>query len=150
MIPAMLLLAASLAADAPKLSDEAKKELAKFDGQWKFVEWIRAGESQAPGADDDILFEIKDGHVKVLVDGKIIQESRVAALDPKKNPKTLDMKARLADAKRDETTEEGIYMFEKERLFICVYKGKDKRRPMDFDTVKQEEVELFVLERKKK
>jgi uncharacterized protein (TIGR03067 family) len=143
-----LLLATALlvpAADAPKLSEAAQKELKKLEGKWKLQKAATAGMEQAFGpGDPDLVMEMKpDG--KWIFTG--VDKAVVVALDPAANPKCMDLKS--VEKGRDGAVDEAIYKIDGDTLTVCLYQGKGKQRPTTFDPPKERDTILVVFKRVK-
>jgi uncharacterized protein (TIGR03067 family) len=118
-----------------------KKEMAQFQGTWKFVSMEVEGKKKP---DDDIRFT-------VIVQGDQWRSSILPALpgqfrlDPTRNPKTIDFvlsKERVA---------KGIYSVDKDKLTVCYRFGQDNgERPSAFSTGPNSRLALYVLTRQAK
>src|SRR5262245_56846346 len=76
------------AAEPPKLSEEAQKELKKFEGKWK-PEKIVVNDKEEMPPDADMLLEFK-GRKVLIADNELFE---INTLDPSTNPKIIDLKA---------------------------------------------------------
>jgi uncharacterized protein (TIGR03067 family) len=142
-----LLLATALlvpAADAPKLSEAAEKELKKFEGKWKLVKEITsAGEQEPP---EERVIEFK-GRKMSLVKGEKI-ELEISSLDPTTDPKCIDLKNVTKTGPIPEGfVIEGIYKLDGDTLTMAGYAGEAKKRPANFDPPKEEATGIWVLKR---
>ena len=78
----------------------------------------------------------------------MFQAGEIVALDPSTNPKLLDLKSIRKGG--DDTVNEAIYKVDGDTLIICIYQGKDKKRPTSFDKPTEGETVLWTLKRPKK
>jgi uncharacterized protein (TIGR03067 family) len=128
------------AADPPKLSEAAQKELKKLEGKWQIQMEARSDGERDRSGDSDAVVEFK-GH-KIVAEGKDFGE--VAALDPSTDPKCLDLKVDSGPAKG--RTVEAIYKIDGDTLTLCV--GiMEKMRPSGFDKPKDAGFVLVTLKR---
>ena len=148
MLIALMSLALAAPLDPPKLSDEATKELKKFDGKWIVVKEIMStGERESPQFNGkDIVVEFKD---RKMMFGEL-SLFEIATLDPSTDPKCLDVKS-LVDfgALKKGTTYESIYKFDGDTLTWVGYAGEDKKRPTNYDSPKDSLTGVLVLKRVK-
>jgi uncharacterized protein (TIGR03067 family) len=143
-IVAVALLA--IGADEPRkteLNEAARKELKALEG-----DWVLQRIETKDGKD-----ELADGESFILtIDGTkctfgTIQEAVIVALDPSANPKLLDLKT--VRKGREDSVGEAIYKVDKDMLVICIYQGKDKKRPNSLDKPTDGDA-LFTFKRSKK
>jgi uncharacterized protein (TIGR03067 family) len=83
------LLGVAAAQDKPGADDAAKKELAKFAGEWQAVQIINDGQEGVP---DDELKELRltiKGNKRVLKVGDEVKAESSFTLDPAKKPKQI-------------------------------------------------------------
>jgi uncharacterized protein (TIGR03067 family) len=136
------------AAEEPKLTEAAQKELKKFDGKWKPEKIVANGkEEMLPPEAADMLLEFKAR--KLLLGEKEMFE--VASLDPSTEPKCLDLKAlaSMGEITKD-TVYEAIYKFEGDTLMLAMHIGEAKKRPAKFESEKDSGVVVVTLKREKK
>jgi uncharacterized protein (TIGR03067 family) len=97
--------------------------------------------------------ELSDGErITLSIDGTkwtfgSLQDGEVVGLDASTDPKLLDLKS--VRKGREDTLNEAVYKLEKETLAICIYQGKNKKRPTSTEEVGDGET-LWVLKRVKK
>jgi uncharacterized protein (TIGR03067 family) len=148
MIAAFLALTFAVAADEPKLSADAQKELKKFEGKWKAVKAITNGNEETPEMDgQEVVVEFKGR--KAIVNGKDFFE--IATLDPSTDPKCFDLKSLIGQGPIEKGTSfESIYKFDGEDLVIAIHMGADKKRPAKFESEKDSGVVVVTMKREKK
>lgn len=148
MFATLVVLALTVPAEPPKekaapLPEAAQKELDRLQGKWKLVLAVRDGKEEKFGKDDpELIGEFKGG--KWLFTD--VEKAEVVALDPKAEHKTIDLKS-LEKARGDDVVDEAIFKLDGNTLTICLYQGKGKNRPTEFDTKKNSDTILLVLER---
>jgi uncharacterized protein (TIGR03067 family) len=142
-LAAVLLLAP--AADPPKLSEAAQKELKKFEGKWKVTKEITADVEQEPTMNGaEVVVEFKDGKITLLG----LEVFKVTALDPGVDPKCIDIKALVQMGVVAAGGEfEAIYKFDGDTLTMAAFLGEGKKRPANFDKPKEAGTCVFVLKR---
>jgi uncharacterized protein (TIGR03067 family) len=130
------------AADPPKLSEAAQKELKKLEGKWKVQKMATAGMEHTLGPNDpELVMELKDG--KWIFTG--VEKAVVVALDPTADPKCIDLKS--VEKGRNGAVDEAIYKLDGDTLSVCLYQGKGKQRPTSFDAPKERDTVLVVMKR---
>jgi uncharacterized protein (TIGR03067 family) len=137
-LAALLLLAP--AADPPKLSEAAVKELKKLEGKWQIQKEVASDRERDRSADPDGVIEFR-GH-KVIAEGK--EAGAVAAIDPTTDPKCLDLKIDEGPAKG--MVAEAVYKIDGDTLAIAVC-VLGKQRPANFDPPKEAGTFLITLKR---
>lgn len=136
----LLLTLLLVAADA--LSDAAQQELKVLQGEWRVVQIEARGLTHKfTDADETDVLEIKGN--KWIVSGQ--QKCEIVALDPKTDPKCLDMKS--VKEERKGRVAEYIYRIDGDTLTICWYQGNGKQRPTVFASSKEAQTVLIVLKR---
>jgi uncharacterized protein (TIGR03067 family) len=128
--------------DENPLSAAAKQELEKLQGKWRVVKLAGKGMEQILTPNDPELIGEFKGR-KWIFTG--VDKGEIVALDPEKKPKCIDIK-RL-EAGRPDTIDEAIYKIEGDTLTICLYQGKGKNRPADFDIPKVNDIVLAEFQR---
>jgi uncharacterized protein (TIGR03067 family) len=126
--------------------DEVKKELARFEGTWKWV-LIETEKMKIP--EDDL----KGPRMKLVGDKFIVTESADATfsgtfkVDPSKKPKTIDVT--FGDGPDKGKTLLGIYELEGDTYKVCT-DPEGKSRPTEFKIKPGSGHVLQVLKREKK
>jgi uncharacterized protein (TIGR03067 family) len=136
-----LALASVAAAPVPK-SDPVKDAQAAFQGEWRFVEYVREGRPQQGLADANVV--VKGDKMEIQV-GPATEEATLA-FDPKAAPAAIDIQTRNG---LNAYLVQGIYKFERDKLMICFGRGSDVR-PKEFKSAEDLRTSMFVLERVKK
>lgn len=135
-------LALALGADA--LGEAARKELQALEGEW-IVQQIETRDAQLkPGEDERMTLTIKGTKWTFGTQ----EEGEVVALDPSAKPKLLDLKS--VRKGREDRINEAIYKVDGDTLVLCIYQGKDKKRPTRFDKPTEADTVLWTLKRSKK
>jgi uncharacterized protein (TIGR03067 family) len=126
--------------------DEVKKELARFEGTWRWV-LIETEKMKIP---ED---EISGPRMKLMGDKFTVNESADATfsgtfkVDPSKKPKTIDVT--FTDGPDKGKTLLGIYELEGDTYKVCV-DPEGKNRPTEFKIKPGSGHVLQVLKREKK
>lgn len=147
----VVLLAGLLAALGPavpskELSEEAKKELKGLEGKWRVVKFLHADRETTPEAGEDVVVEFKGN----TIDFAGAATGAVVALDPATDPKCLDFKTPMGSGVfKADATYESVYRLDGDTLSWAVYHGREKNRPVSFDTPTDAGVMVIVLSRVK-
>src|SRR5205809_733043 len=137
----------AVGADEPKkteLNAAARKELKAIEGAW-VVQRIETKDGKHEPADGESISLTIEGTKWTF---GTIQSGEIVALDPSANPKLLDFKS--VRKGREDTVNEAIYKRDGETLIICIYQGKDKKRPTSLDKPTEGETVLWTLKKSKK
>lgn len=126
------------------LDAAARKELKAFEGEWVVQRIETKDVKQEPGDGERISLTIKGTRWTFGT----FQEGEIVALDPSAKPKLLDLKS--VRKGREDTVNEAIYKMEGDKLIICIYQGKDKKRPTSLDKPTEGNTVLWTLKRSKK
>ena len=127
-----------------ELNAAARKELKSLEGEWVVQRIETKDRKEEPGDDERISLTIKGTKWTFGT----LQEGEVVALDPSTNPKLLDFK--IVRKGREDTVNEAIYKVDGDRLVICIYQGKDKKRPTSLDKPTEGNTVLWTLKKSKK
>lgn len=149
MIAALLTLTFVVAAaDEPKLTEAAQKELKKFEGKWRAVKAITNGNEETPEMDgQEVVVEFQGR--KAVVNGKDFFE--IATLDPSTDPKCIDLKSLVDQGQIAKgAVFESIYKIEGDDLVMAIHMGGDKKRPAKFESEKESGVVVVTMKREKK
>jgi uncharacterized protein (TIGR03067 family) len=133
-----------LALGADPLSDAAKKELKKLEGEW-IVKSVETSEGKQDLGDELSVLTIAGSKLSFF---PTKEEGEVVALDTTANPKTLDIK--VVRKGREDRVAEAIYKIDGDTLVYCIYQGKDKLRPTSFDKPTNDKTIIFTCTRAKK
>jgi uncharacterized protein (TIGR03067 family) len=126
-----------------KPAEALQKELKPFQGTWVLVRGERNGmKVDFTELKEQLILEIKDN--KWIFTGA--DKGRIVAIDPKNNPKSMDIKS--IEEGRKGAVDEAIFKFDDDTLTICLNQGMDKKRPTEFKSV-ESDVIVMVLKRKK-
>ncbi len=123
--------------------DAVKKEMAKFQGTWKFVSMEVEGKKSADEAINKYTVVFK-GDQWTVSEGEKVAAQVTFKVDPTKKPKTVD----LVDAGKGRLIR-GIYSLEGDKLTVCDRGSEKGDRPTEFATKPSSGLVLIVLERVK-
>ncbi len=133
-----------LAIGADPVGEAALKELKALEGDWVVQRIETKDGKQEPGDGEQISLTIEGTKWTFGT----FQSGEVVALDPSANPKLLDLKS--VRKGREDTINEAIYKVDGDTLIICIYQGKDKKRPTSLDKPTEGDTVLWTLKRSKK
>ncbi len=130
-----------LAADNPK-EDGVKKEMAKFQGTWKFVS-VEVDGNKTPYKGFTVVLK---GDQWTVCEGGRCAAKVTFKLDPTKKPKTIDLVD--LDVEKERLIR-GIYSLEGDTLMVCYHRDPEKEgdRPTEFATKPDSGLVLFLLKR---
>jgi uncharacterized protein (TIGR03067 family) len=140
---AMVLVAGLMVAAAPATTDDAKKEVERFQGSWKVVSGMHDGEVGADAREYAMVFEANAFAIRR--GDQVVMKGRFKP-DPSKTPKAIDM---LITDEDGEEEVHGIYAFGEEGLTWCTAEPGEKRRPDGFAAQKGSEDLLLTLKKEK-
>jgi uncharacterized protein (TIGR03067 family) len=141
----LVLVAVGLMVAADKPADDAKKELKKFEGTWKFASVEMGGEKVPLEGLKDAKLELKDNKFTSTI-GKEVYKGTFK-VDVSKKPKTIDIT--FTEGPDKDKTFLGIYELDGDTYKVCL-DPSGKKRPKEFKTEKGSMVVLEVLKREKK
>jgi uncharacterized protein (TIGR03067 family) len=138
-----------LAAGGALLAADQKGDKENLQGNWKLVGIEEDGKLEKIAGKSEKYFELKIAGSKITVhnfkDGKA--EEATFKIDPKKTPKTIDIKATTGEDKGK--TLLGIYELTGKELKLCLEEDPDgDDRPKSFKS-KVTNVKVYFLERAK-
>jgi uncharacterized protein (TIGR03067 family) len=134
----------TLTIGADPLDKAAQKELKALEGEWVVQRIETKDGKHEPGDGEPISLTIKGTKWTFGT----VQEGEVVALDASANPKLLDFKS--VRKGREDKVNEAIYKVDGDTLIICIYQGKDKKRPTSLDKPTEGDTVLWTLKRSKK
>jgi uncharacterized protein (TIGR03067 family) len=141
-IGCLLLVGLLLGADQP--TDAAKKDLEKFQGEWKPEKAQRDGVDAGGDLLNKLLVKYS-GETMVIDSGGARDDKATITLDPSKNPAAIDIKP-VGEGK---DTALGIYKLDGDTLTLC-WSRRGGERPTEFVSKAGTEQVLFILKRQKK
>jgi uncharacterized protein (TIGR03067 family) len=144
---ALAILAVGLLAAAAPEGEAAKKELKKLEGTWVPVSLVFDGKERPKDDLQTLALTITGDKFMVKAGDKVFGEGTVA-VDPGKNPKTMDNKWTAGGNKGK--TEVGIYKVEGDTLTTCFAEAGTDKRPTTFASKEGSKHELTVFKRAKR
>jgi uncharacterized protein (TIGR03067 family) len=124
-------------------SDDAKKELTKFQGTWKITRMEVNGVTIPATSFEKVRVVITGDKLSFQDQGKAYEEIE-CVLDPSKKPPEIDLNY-ITGLKKG-VTEKGIYALEGDTLKICQSLTR-KKRPTELGSPKDGAQQLMVLKR---
>jgi uncharacterized protein (TIGR03067 family) len=143
-LPAFALLLIAFGNGAGNDTDAAKKDLAKFQGEWVLAAMEVNGQDVPANKLDGSVLTIKDDIYAVKRKTETIRVK--ITLDPAKDPKEIDML--FLDGANKDKVQKGIYRFKDEMFQITRGIAPGQNRPRDFAT--WPDTGYFVMTWKKK
>jgi uncharacterized protein (TIGR03067 family) len=128
---ALIVAAAALVAADDK-NDDNKKELKKLEGSWKLVREETAGSLLPEDIRKENSLLIEDDKIYWVMGVKKYRTANLVKLDPKADPKTIDIEYTLGSFKDQKWV--GIYKLDGDKLEICWAEPKSEKRPQKFAT----------------
>jgi uncharacterized protein (TIGR03067 family) len=133
-----------LVVGAEPLNEAAQKEQKRLEGEWVIQQIETKDAKHKPGADEQIVLTIQDRNWTFGT----FQKGEIVALDPNTKPKLLDLKS--VRPGRPSLVNESVYQIDGDVLHICIYQGKDKKRPTNLQKPTEANMVLWTLKRSKK
>ncbi|MFO0952434.1 MAG: TIGR03067 domain-containing protein [Isosphaeraceae bacterium] len=128
------------AADDPAATQEQEK----FKGRWEIVGVTENGQAVAKSQFGGLSAVFEGENYKQFFNDKVVEEGTYK-LDPKAEPKTLDLVIRTgADAGK---TQLGLYKFEGKTLVLSLVRAGVAERPKSFESKAGTGILLFTMER---
>ncbi|MFL5339180.1 MAG: TIGR03067 domain-containing protein [Gemmataceae bacterium] len=124
----LILLVVLLIAAEP--AEEAKKDLAKLQGQWEMAALEVDGQLVPAEKLQGTLLTVKGDQYTVAV--KDTKHGVTITLDPGQNPKSIDMA--FPDGPNAPKIGKGIYKIEEDKFVVCRAQSTDGERPTQFGT----------------
>jgi uncharacterized protein (TIGR03067 family) len=125
-------------------ADAVKKELAKLEGDWKFVRIEGGNEKSTEDQVKDYKITFKGNTFSATLGVGAVEGT--IKIDPGKKPKTMDLAFKAGPDK--DKVQQAIYSLDGDELKVFAQAaGKD--RPKDFDPKDKTGYTLFVLKRAK-
>ncbi len=141
---AMLVLSFAILGADPML-EPAQQELKHLQGKWVVLRFERYGKKlELKEGDPELGLEIKGN--KWIFTGQ--EKGEIDALDPKTDPKCLDIKS-VEDGRKGQV-DEAIYRIDGATLVVCLHQGKDKQRPIRFETTAEQPDTILMVARRLK
>jgi uncharacterized protein (TIGR03067 family) len=134
-------LALALVAGVVSADDATEKDLKAMQGKWSVASAVDRGKPVPAKELEGMEIEFK-GATMITREGKS-EEKNGVKLDPSKKPKVM-----LTDPVNGEKPAPAIYEIDGDTLKIAFAKGGTKP-PASFDLKKGDDVQIFVLKRKK-
>ena len=124
-----------------------KKEMAKFQGTWKFVS-VKVDGMKMPDRAFTKATVVLKGDQWTVCEGKGCAAKLTVRLDPTKKPKTIDLVDMDVEKER---FIRGIYSLQGDTLTVCYHRDPEQEgdRPTEFATKPDSGFVLFVLKREK-
>jgi uncharacterized protein (TIGR03067 family) len=135
-------LIASFTAFAVHAGDE-KADLEKLQGTWTVVSLTEEGKAVPAAEIANLQITIEKDEYTATEKDKVVAKYRFK-LDPTKKPAAIDFTPLLG---KEKIIEQGIYVFEKDQLKICIDET-GKTRPTVFEGKGTETCSVIVLKKK--
>jgi uncharacterized protein (TIGR03067 family) len=133
----------ALVAGLVSADDAAEKDLKAMQGKWSVVECVDRGKPLPAKEFEEIEFEFK-GATMIARLGNTGHQTTFK-LDPSQKPKVI----RHIAEEPGKAVVEGIYEIDGDTLKLASTKKIDGKRPTSFELKKGDDVQIFVLKRKK-
>jgi uncharacterized protein (TIGR03067 family) len=143
----LLLVAVGLLLAADDANEEVKKELARFEGTWKWVSIESEKEKLAADTVKDLRLKLSGDKFVVTGDNAEKGFGGTFKVDPTKKPKTIDVT--FGDGPQKGKTILGIYELDEDTYKVCAAE-EGKSRPTEFAVKPGSGNVLQLLKREKK
>lgn len=128
----------------PGADDETiKKELAKFQGEWKMVSGVADGFAMPESMVGSCKRVCKGDEVTTTIGEQIIMKAKIT-IDPTKSPKTIDYQ--VTDGPTKGKKHLGIYSLERDTFKSC-FAAPGAPRPKDFGSKEGDQLTYSVFKR---
>jgi uncharacterized protein (TIGR03067 family) len=115
-----LTLSAAFAAPDDKPADAVKAELAKMEGHWTFEKIVQNGEDGPPAEElKEMKLEVK-GDTRIVKRGDEVAVKSTFKIDPKADPKTIDVTIVEGPEQIKGKTLYGVYELDGDTFKICL------------------------------
>lgn len=121
--------------------DAAEADLQQMQGLWKVEKAVRAGQEAPDDVRSKMRLKIEGNTFTILEEGNAREERADVNLDPKHNPRWIDIRPRREGA----DPSKGIYQIDGDTLKLCWNREGD--RPKQFVSEAGTDVRLFILKR---
>lgn len=135
-----------LALTAPGHGQDAKKEMARLEGEWTMESGEIDGQAMPEEMRKTAKRAVKDRETTVTVGGQMFMKAKFV-VDPSKKPKTIDYT--MTGGPTAGKTQLGIYELDGDTVKFC-FSAPGKDRPTDFTTKEGSGRTLSVWKRAKK
>jgi len=142
----MSLLFLSLPAVAQDKEEAGRKELIKFQGDWKLVSGQSAGNALPPNVVAGFSLSVKDNGYEFRNSDEI--EKGLLTLNPEAKPAQIDIS--IVDGSFKGQKQIGIYEIDGKKLKFCVTQPGETKRPEKFESNAQNQCMIFEFEQVKK
>lgn len=141
-----LFLLAPAGSAAPKPKDDAKDDLKKLEGDWKFTTWVSNGNDLPQELLEIAKWSVKgDKYTFEMGENK---EEGTIKLDSAKKPAKIDLD--IKDGNDKGKAQPGIYKIEGDTITICLARPGNKDRPTEFSGKGEDGHILVTIKRLKK
>jgi uncharacterized protein (TIGR03067 family) len=133
-------------AGAATAQDEAKKEMAKLEGEWSMVSGAASGQELPEDAVKTGKRVARDGETTITIGGQVYLKAKFS-IDPTKKPKAIDYT--MTEGPTKGKTHLGIYELDGDTVKFC-FAAPGKERPTEFTAKEGSGHTLSVWKRDKK
>jgi uncharacterized protein (TIGR03067 family) len=141
-----LLAVSGAGAPSQELPEAAKKEIKALEGRWGVVKVVFFDRESIHDPDDRLIFAFKGNTIDFAKSGAGV----IVELDSGTDPKCLDFKLLKGfGVLKKDATYESAYKIDGDTLTWAVHVGREKNRPLTFDTPADAGTLVIVLTRVK-